>query len=259
MQYLFLTDDDRSNRVKPHTDLPCAMDIISRQNEVSESRRLVAPPQLPLPSSRDIPFHYNALHDLESLWWIAVYFIVNKQVIVDGEPQRPTKTHIDQAKKIFHGGEHRLRILSGPTEFNSIIQQLHPSVQEIARQLNHLRKDLVSAYFQAEQDLCAIDHTVGAALVRSFASDFVDISQRLRDSDITVRPLRYAITDQPKSEIATGFKRARGVSTKEDMLTISEEEESSPASDHTYIQAARAIKKVKIMSRDPNPLPPCFD
>ena len=37
----------------------------------------------PYPRPKHYKFFRNPLHDLESLWWIAVYFIVNKMVDQD--------------------------------------------------------------------------------------------------------------------------------------------------------------------------------
>ncbi|KAJ3558268.1 hypothetical protein NM688_g1020 [Phlebia brevispora] len=40
-------------------------------------------------SRKRFPFRYNPLHDLESLWWTAVYFLVNKEIVLISTPGGP--------------------------------------------------------------------------------------------------------------------------------------------------------------------------
>ncbi|KAI0088535.1 hypothetical protein BDY19DRAFT_906557 [Irpex rosettiformis] len=58
-------------------------DIAKRMNRQNRDNIRVPRDEGRTDSSRQLPpekvFHYNPTHDLESLWWIAVYFVINKE------------------------------------------------------------------------------------------------------------------------------------------------------------------------------------
>ncbi len=59
------------------------------------------------PQSTTRPFFYNPLHELESIWWIAVYFVINKET---GIPTAESVNYADltedqrkYARSLFYG------------------------------------------------------------------------------------------------------------------------------------------------------------
>ncbi len=85
----------------------------------------------PLPPH--IPLRYNPIHDLESLWWIAVYFVLDMQLKPDSEaePQTfcadelyPTTQQRYYAGRLFFNATSRFSVMNDSTFFAAIVQSL---------------------------------------------------------------------------------------------------------------------------------------
>ena len=96
------------------------------------------------------PFRYNPLHDLESLWWVAVYFVAVKQVIRTGETDPPfdvLETPRQYATKLFTEWETRWVALYYNTLFLEKSRVLPQSTRKVLIALDGLRNVLHNSYF----------------------------------------------------------------------------------------------------------------
>ncbi|KAJ3558269.1 hypothetical protein NM688_g1025 [Phlebia brevispora] len=146
-------------------------------------------PVTPLPEA---PFRYNPLHDLESLWWTAVYFFVHCDISLDGHPYAATEDQRYEAQRLFgDSGYDRFTTIDTTTEFKKAMNSLHPSMRDVAATLDTLRDMLCKVYRSAEQDTFAIDHTVARGLYHFFATRFHRMADQFKDSGITVHRIRF--------------------------------------------------------------------
>lgn len=134
-------------------------------------------------------FHYNPVHDLESLWWIALYFVINKetrpatsQPTAAGSSEPSTITHpnhedhtpssshadtppqpgsnvppdaetrFDCPRSLFYDGRARLAALrdTNNTALNGHLKWLPKHIFEIAQRLILLRNTLCRHYKKIE-------------------------------------------------------------------------------------------------------------
>ncbi|KAJ3557297.1 hypothetical protein NM688_g1545 [Phlebia brevispora] len=189
--------------------------IFSNPNPFSPSRTLNPPrlatperssspaAELPTPAdsndSYEIPnhpiFRYNALHDMESLWWVAVYAIFNREVdapLDDGHNTASEKQRL-HAENMFGNREDRFHTLVMPRGFVQKIPSLHPSIRHAACILDNMRRSLVRWYHKVEADLDSIDHTRCAeGLSDIFVEGFTEIAQHGASQHIRFRPFTTA-------------------------------------------------------------------
>ncbi|PSS01023.1 hypothetical protein PHLCEN_2v4075 [Hermanssonia centrifuga] len=103
------------------------------------------------------PFRYNPIHDLESLWWIAVYFIFTTEVINYADMdergqarQRALDKHVTILFCDFK--ERQLDMIDERNErFTSRCRCLHPFIRPIGEDLERVRIGLAMIYRQCEQ------------------------------------------------------------------------------------------------------------
>ncbi|KAI0922904.1 hypothetical protein AcV5_009769 [Taiwanofungus camphoratus] len=129
----------------------------------------------------NIRFRYNPLHDLESVWWVAVYFLFKKRVVRDSEDpayNKQLKTQMVYASKLFYGKE-RLAVLGHVEAFSDMLGCLDPAVQKLAQVLENIRQELTDRYYQAERQVATIDHKVADGLHKRFSKAFRDIRKGL--------------------------------------------------------------------------------
>jgi hypothetical protein len=110
----------------------------------------------------EIPFSHNHLHDLESLWWVAVW-VVFFFYFSKGTPSRdhPSFTlqdveeHLDLARILFpHSLKdiNRRNAFQAPTSFPKICSMLSGNKKDIYAGLNVLRRLLISHYSVIEEE-----------------------------------------------------------------------------------------------------------
>ncbi|KAJ3559365.1 hypothetical protein NM688_g393 [Phlebia brevispora] len=142
------------------------------------------PPSPPHHIRPYVKFSYNPLHDLESLWWIAVYFIVKKVATRTVEnpatsgkeskwDPRPQQAY---AAELFttEGGRYKAVALSGT--FHARAQAVNRAVRPIVTILDDIRLQLVSRYNAVEEDPTAINHLCADGFYEMFVKAFTMIS-----------------------------------------------------------------------------------
>ncbi|KAF9819009.1 hypothetical protein IEO21_02423 [Rhodonia placenta] len=160
------------------------------------------------------PFRYNPLHDLESIWWVAIYFVFNKSVVkVGGKPpsmDASQRGSYDAQKKyaelLTTSSRGRLKALAHETALAKKITHLHAAVRKIAGGLIEIKEELVNCYLEAEQQLDSIHHTVGQDLLDNvFITWFADFLGDLQEEDIEIDILRK----DPRQEFENPFEIAQ--------------------------------------------------
>ncbi|KAF7799154.1 hypothetical protein EIP86_010385 [Pleurotus ostreatoroseus] len=150
----------QAKRVRPHTP----SEPPEEEKYPSAGQSALPPPADPEPPV--IPFRYNPLHDLESLWWVAVYFLLKREMRASAPD---TLDHEDTA-------------IRDREEQRKYADELHP----VARALEDLRQDLVARYTEVEKDPASIDFTCAGGLHERFVAAFQVIAENPDLKDITV-------------------------------------------------------------------------
>lgn len=95
-----------------------------------------------------IPMRYNPLHDLESLWWVAVYFVLKREVheTTSKGSEREEEAEWDREKQrkyadgVFYSEAYRCRIILIPNSFfNNALRIVHPKMHPAVAILDGLR------------------------------------------------------------------------------------------------------------------------
>lgn len=176
---------------------------------------LKTPPPVP-------PFRYNPIHDFESLWWLAVYFLFNREIIQDTDtPPDSTETagataHREFDHEPFGDLGWRQRVICGLGVFQSHVETLHPTVRPLGYALDGCREMIVEAYHAAEKDLDSVPSSVAENLCYWLMSQFFRMAHLLKGRNVMVRPFTvpepepYVMTDDSPSSCSTGSsKRSR--------------------------------------------------
>lgn len=169
----------------------------------SESESYVAPP------STTRPFFYNPLHDLESIWWIAVYFVINKET---GLPTAESVDYADltedqrkYARSLFYGSAARGYAMRSSADalIDHHLRDLPIHLSTIAEQLIKLRKILCNRYREIEKPDFDIDKDVCNPIYGHFVKAFRKISKSLSRQDILVAPLKPDPDDDSRKGLRT--------------------------------------------------------
>jgi hypothetical protein len=94
----------------------------------------------------DYPFQHNPIHDLESLWWIAIWTLTWNSP--SGSPRNGDQNiwHWN----IFHGMIDRFSLLSRHASFVKFVKALPLPFRKVGPQVASLRSSLVHSYETAE-------------------------------------------------------------------------------------------------------------
>ncbi|KAF9807203.1 hypothetical protein IEO21_08318 [Rhodonia placenta] len=158
-----------------------------------------------------VPFRYNPLHDIESLWWVAIYFVFNRSVVkvggespsMDASQRGRYSSQKDYTVLLATSPHARYKALGAEANLHQQIIYLHAAIREIAYYLDEIRMRLVSCYLEAEQDLGAIHHTVGHDLLNGvFITFFEHIISKLQEKDIQIDILR----NDPRQRVEDPFE-----------------------------------------------------
>jgi hypothetical protein len=159
------------------------------------------------------PFRYNPLHDLESIWWIAIYFIINHEAryISGPEFQAVTPTQRALARRLFYSQSSRNSALVG-TLLDDSVAALSPCVQHVARILLRLRSELVSCYKDCERTLPkAVDKSAWQSnrIHDVFVKHFISILKFLKSCNVMIQRFRpEPLQQQTQEDVRSGGSTA---------------------------------------------------
>ncbi|KAI0689963.1 hypothetical protein BC835DRAFT_217918 [Cytidiella melzeri] len=151
-------------------------------------------------------FSYNPIHDLESIWWIAVYFVVNKETSIAardnqgtadenqaGVDTRLTEKQLLYARSLFYGAKARSDAVSIPhttdNPLDNHLRGLPSHLSLVCTELIELRQALRTHYATIESPEFNIDKMVCDELYEDFMQAFQFIIVALYEQDVTVRAL----------------------------------------------------------------------
>lgn len=177
--YLFLKRAKRPDRQTPRGLQP-----------LSKMPRVGVYSDIPSMVQAPVPWAYNPIHDLESIWWLAVFFTLNKDVVLlsdsgqkledghalyvrtrDGEKLIPAEDAISGANRVaaqaaamrtlFYHSTKRPSVLRGGLAMLQL--RLHPALREagMLEFLDSIREELVAAYETAEATLSETSPLIG--------------------------------------------------------------------------------------------------
>ncbi|KAJ3557294.1 hypothetical protein NM688_g1548 [Phlebia brevispora] len=180
-------------------------------------------------SSRDVPlkspskehssaeykppdFHYNPLHDLESLWWVAVHFLFTKEAIDNlKERSKEPGAGVSEEQRLYadkfftnRNGRGSAMLLSHA--FAKAVKALHPSLRGAGAILEDIRQKIVASYREAESDLSSIEHAqCGDDLHTVMRNLLLDVAESSSLKNIHLRSLRPSTSarapDQPSQAL----------------------------------------------------------
>ncbi|KAI0088534.1 hypothetical protein BDY19DRAFT_906556 [Irpex rosettiformis] len=201
------------------------------------------------------PFHYNPTHDLESLWWIGVYFVINKvtspAIASDGTPAVDSTDNVPSpatssltveqrkyAGQLFYSYEARSKAMFPEvgSEFDKKAVGWPTHLNAICLELIELRKLLRKHYTIIERPGFVITNEVCdgiTELYETFRTTFTSLAGTLAAGDITVAPLPFDFDEKGVLHMAaqnSARASARGSSVKSNPKRKSHTEEHSVAS-----------------------------
>ncbi|KAI0700876.1 hypothetical protein BC835DRAFT_1411725 [Cytidiella melzeri] len=151
-------------------------------------------------------FRYNPIHDLESIWWIAVYFVVNKETSVAApggqdtanENQAVVDTSLTEkqliyARSLFYTRAPRIEAVSilssTDNPLDNHMRNLPSHLFIVCTELAKLRMKLRTHYGRIEAPGFTIDKMVCKTLYGSFTQAFKNIVLALQKQDVIVHDL----------------------------------------------------------------------
>ena len=153
----------RGGNETKHSATPSRLDTIveedSSQHDQTECERERAVDS-PTPPPQ---FKYNPLHDLESVWWVAVYMwlcsypIKNDPTVDQAAWDEQLKAHAQLAARVFREHVFRRNFLTLKRTLTVSAAPLLPSFKAIGNELEAMRTVLTANYRLAEEDISAFD------------------------------------------------------------------------------------------------------
>ena len=137
-------------------------------------------------------FHYNPLHDLESLWWNAVWFILNREIDADADGTfsrdlQERTAHRISAMKLFCEQKERWNAFYDRHGFPHRLRCLHPVLKDISKILNEMQWSLRREYVRVEQSVVDMSPSLVDELGDSMRKQLEKVVAILQDRDIIVR------------------------------------------------------------------------
>ncbi|KAF7795938.1 hypothetical protein EIP86_007105 [Pleurotus ostreatoroseus] len=252
--YLFLpgltpptTPDDPQKR----SSKPLSISTLVDEYEEGIQRELPAAPAI----------RYNPLHDLESLWWIAVYFIVKREVVDESDPETfgrvASIAQRNYAAQLFDAPTLRQVTFQDHCHFLQNTESLQPIIQPIAKRLNTLRCILISRYRATERDLENIGRDSAGEIHQEFYQMFQTIAEADYYKNLKVRPftpldaatnIQWRILDDSAQD---HVQPQCPSSSKRQLSELNEDNSSSPQDPIYDLDAQRDVKRRRQVDEHP--------
>ncbi|KAJ3529562.1 hypothetical protein NM688_g7838 [Phlebia brevispora] len=143
----------------------------SRDVETPTAKRSISP--LVVRVARN--FRYNPLHDLESLFWIAAYFLFKTTGADMGVDEIERQQEAASALLYDHYQHSDAIRLDGV--FEQALYSLDSDVQKVGLVLEEWRAQLATAFYAAEKDRSSITSSVGAELYETLAKTLREMAK----------------------------------------------------------------------------------
>lgn len=109
-----------------------------------------------------VPFSYNPLHDMESLWWLSVYLLIARRFVERGTAVQNFAELMHRqsvlATYLFYNARNRLAVMTAGGSFKTTLRtlRLHPDVAFCGKRLEQARASLTHCFRLAEKDMARI-------------------------------------------------------------------------------------------------------
>ncbi|KAF7794451.1 hypothetical protein EIP86_005585 [Pleurotus ostreatoroseus] len=194
-EFLFLPINDTSSKKSPSPKYTLHQMIFGRggPNAQPPSKSRIQPAG---EDSLDPPhkpvFLYNPLHDLESLWWLAIYFAVKKEILDGESPEEASivsDTHRSYASKLFTDHGLRYRTMTMPSLLLNHAEDRLPYIAcNLVAVLEDLLQTLRKKYCEVEKNTQDLDHRCADGLHETFQQFFHKVADAELVQDLTIRP-----------------------------------------------------------------------
>lgn len=168
-----------SCHASPDSNLPCTVD------DTTESSTSFSPISLPRPLAPVIaPFRYNPLHDLESVYWLTLYFMlrynfISKPSSVKRAARLRHKLHLqtELAMKLSTDLDFRIAVMREDGVLAEALSTLLPPFQDVGGRLDAIRIMLVGRYPEAERQLQTPNYTIGFDVAHGLYDGMIAVLQ----------------------------------------------------------------------------------
>lgn len=165
-----------------------------------------------------VPFRYNPLHDLESLWWIAVYFVFKQGIDIDTPDPEVKQERERIVNPLFN--EERVECLSNETCLVKALNVLPVVLRPAGRALTDARRYLVENFRMAEAQvgIPSVPHKLADGLHNRLGYFFTAIHHSV--ANIHINPVRMVrgnielASSPPIPQASSSRKRARSDDTE---------------------------------------------
>ncbi|KAJ3558271.1 hypothetical protein NM688_g1022 [Phlebia brevispora] len=211
----------------------------------------------PIEHLKSPPFRYNPLHDLESVWWIMVYFLLTKEVFVAGDLDSSSSviasdTQGYNAECLFYDLASRRDTVRHLGDFARRVQDVSPVMSGIGTILENTRIQLVNMYRRVEKDLHTLNYDCIRLLYEPFSQCFEILGEdelvqtyRLRDFTPNKAPTDDMFRDDRTETASSTSSRPSSKRSRSDFEGHSVSPNASPSA-KDEATSDRKSKKIRI-------------
>ncbi|KIP01099.1 hypothetical protein PHLGIDRAFT_402742 [Phlebiopsis gigantea 11061_1 CR5-6] len=198
-----------ANSDTKHTATSSHLDTIAEEDSESESSQQGQGDWV-VDLSPQPEFQYNPLHDLESVWWVAVYvwlcsFPIRNDPKMDQTAWNEKLTaHARLAARVFHEVSFRRSFLTSEKILTTHSAALLPSFRAIGVHLEVIRATLMATYLHVEKDLSTLDFRAAKYAYTDILKSLTTVQKSLAGE----KDIRIAFTDTRAMDAYLGGKPA---------------------------------------------------
>ncbi|GJE97411.1 hypothetical protein PsYK624_136280 [Phanerochaete sordida] len=160
-------------------------------------------------------FRYNPLHDMESIFWLALWMLIcvtferNDPSISEEKWAAYMKQHAIIANKIYDSGSTRITVLLSRKTFKQHLGKALPQVRKVAKKLSRYRRLILTAFRKTETSPGRMDPTFDPKMYTKAMKIFAAIGRGLLKKDLVIlqQPAekRKRVKRVPKTYPPPGF------------------------------------------------------
>lgn len=138
------------------------------------------------PARPTYPFRYNPLHDMESLWWMAIYFLCKRDLAAteaagsEADARRAANLRQWTNRLFYDALDRRFALRDGDT-LECALSGLRPSLRLAAAMIRLWRRILVGCYTRIEKDIPSITHRAADGLHDTFKCHLLEVADTVAE------------------------------------------------------------------------------
>ncbi|KAJ3558267.1 hypothetical protein NM688_g1024 [Phlebia brevispora] len=208
----------------------------------------------PVKHDEPSPFRYNPLHDLESVWWTVVYFILTKEIFIADDPDSRSSVIASDAQRcnaerLFYDFPSRRDTVRHLGDFARRVQDVSPGMSEIGKILENMRRQLVEVYRIVERNPRALNYDSIRILYEPFSQCFDIIAENKKIQAFKIREFTIipdSADDLLESERSEATSSTSSCTSGKRSRSDFERHSASPSlSEKDEAQSGRKSKKIK--------------